>query len=90
MTGKPKNPTRKHEKCPDCDAEMGAAFVRIKHGKKRKWSNKDIKVCTNPCCSTVLTHIPRNIYYKRTKINVAKKLGLNANDKAKMLDVLAR
>ncbi len=90
MTGKPQNPTRKHEKCPDCGTEMGAAFVRIKEGNKRKWNNKDIKVCTNSCCSTILTHIPRNIYWRKTKINVAKKLGLCANEKAKMLGVLSR
>jgi hypothetical protein len=82
-------PTRKHETCPDCGAEMGAAFVRIKNGGKRRWSNKDIKVCTNSCCSTILTHIPRNIYLKKTKINVAKKLGLVADNRVKMTDVLS-
>ncbi|HWP78816.1 MAG TPA: hypothetical protein VNL34_04110 [Candidatus Nitrosotenuis sp.] len=75
---KPKNPMQKHEKCPDCRAQMGSAFVRIKNAGKRKWSNKDIKVCTNPHCSTILTHFPRNIYVKKTKINVAKRLGLNS------------
>jgi hypothetical protein len=67
-----KNPTQKHERCPDCNAEMGAAFVRIREDGKRKWNNKDIKICTNSQCSTVLTHIPRNVYIKKTKINVSK------------------
>lgn len=82
MVGKmsrPKNPTQKHEKCPDCNAYMGAAFVRVREGNKRKWNNKDIKICTNPRCSTVLTHILRNIYVKKTKVNVAKKFGMHDN-----------
>lgn len=88
MSGKPKNPTQRHERCPDCNTEMGAAFVRIKNGDKRKWSNKDIKICTNPHCSTILTHIHRNIYIKQTKVNVAKKFGMEHVDQAQMLDVL--
>ncbi|GEM_PF-5271838 len=90
MIGRPQIPTRKHEKCPDCGTKMGAAFVRIKNDNKRKWSNKDIKICTNSCCSTILTHIPRNIYWKKTKVNVAKKLGLSANDRTKIPSVLPR
>jgi hypothetical protein len=78
MTGRPKPPTRRHEKCPDCGTEMSSAFIRVKNGTKRRWSGKDIKVCTNTRCSTILTHMARNIYLKKTKINVAKKLGLDA------------
>ncbi|HXG13799.1 MAG TPA: hypothetical protein VNK25_01550 [Candidatus Nitrosotenuis sp.] len=75
---KPKNPMHKHERCPDCNAQMGSAFVRVSDGKRRRWNNKDIKVCTNPQCSTILTHIKRNIYVKQTRINIAKKLGLTS------------
>jgi hypothetical protein len=66
---------------------MGAAFVRIKEGNKRKWRNKDIKICTNPQCSTVLTHVSRNIYIKKTKVNVEKRFGMHHKQ---ILDVDAR